>query len=110
MTGQRDAFEAEGRREEAPFDSGRSIPPELFTADQAATYLHVSGAWLRQQLRARRFSGVKIAGRWYMTGDQIGEAIAAMTITALPVESPSPAGLARNSRFRRRINLKGDNA
>ncbi|MEB3062474.1 helix-turn-helix domain-containing protein [[Mycobacterium] zoologicum] len=106
MTHQHDEHDPKNRAEGPDAKSGPSAPPELFTAEQAAAHLHVSGTWLRQQLRARHFSGVKIAGRWYMTGDQITEAIAFMTSPALPPEPVSPAGLARNSRFRRRANLK----
>lgn len=106
MTHQHDAHDADCRMEGLDAKSGPSTPPELFTAEQAAAHLHVSGTWLRQQLRARRFTGVKIAGRWYMTGEQITDAITSLTSTALPPEPVSPAGLARNSRFRRRVNLK----
>ncbi|KLO31611.1 hypothetical protein ABW16_01940 [Mycolicibacter heraklionensis] len=78
------------------------MPPEIYTVDEAAKILNVSGTWLRQQLRARRFTALKIAGRWRMTGEQINEALAQMTSTALPPAPASPSGLVRNSRFRRR--------
>lgn len=78
------------------------IPP-LYALAEAAEILGVSEEWLRAQLRARRFAGLKRAGRWAMTEGQIEAAIDEMSTEARERVQPSPAGLARGSRFRRRI-------
>jgi hypothetical protein len=81
--------------------------PRLFTLAEAAHRLRVSAPFLRARLRDRTFGGVKMAGRWLMTVDQIDEAIATMTSRARATDTPSPAGLPKNSRLRRRIQRKG---
>lgn len=78
------------------------IPP-LYSLAESAELLGVSEEWLRAQCRQRRFAALKRAGRWAMTEGQIEAAIDAMSTEARE-EDVSPAGLARNSRFRRRIH------
>jgi hypothetical protein len=77
------------------------IPP-LYSLSEAAEMLGVSEEWLRTRLRDYTFAGCKVAGRWRMTESQIEAAIETMSTEARPAERPSPSGLARNSRFRRR--------
>lgn len=78
--------------------------PSIYPLVEAAELLGVSDGYLRSKLRDHTFAGCKIAGRWAMTEPQIEAAIESMSTEARPVDPPSPAGLARNSRFRRRIN------
>jgi hypothetical protein len=78
------------------------IPP-LYDLSEAAQLLGVSAEWLRTRLYDHTFAGCKVAGRWRMTEEQITEAIEAMSTTAREMERPSPAGLSRGSRFRRRV-------
>jgi hypothetical protein len=79
-----------------------SLPP-IYPLAEAAEILGVSDEWLRAQCRARRFAALKRAGRWAMTEGQIEAAIDAMSTEARPEPAPSPSGLSRHSRFRRRI-------
>jgi hypothetical protein len=78
--------------------------PVLYPVDEAAPVLHCSVDYLRAQLRSRRWAGVKIAGRWHMTEEQIVAAIATQSTTAV-VPVASPAGLVPRSRFRRRAEV-----
>lgn len=78
------------------------IPP-LYSLAEAAESLDVSTEWLRSKLYDHTFAGVKVAGRWRMTEEQIEAAIAAMSTTARPAPEPSPAGLPARSKFRRRV-------
>lgn len=78
--------------------------PIIYPLVEAAELLGVSDQYLRSKLRDHTFAGCKIAGRWAMTEPQVEAAIESMSTEARPVDPPSPAGLARNSRFRRRIN------
>ncbi|MGV0607365.1 hypothetical protein [Mycolicibacterium sp. XJ1904] len=77
--------------------------PKIYTLPEAAELLGVSIAWLRTQLYSRRFAAMKRAGRWAMTEPQIIAAIDAMTTQVRPLEKPSPTGLSKRSRFRRRL-------
>lgn len=79
------------------------IPP-IYPLDEAAEILGISEPYLRSKLRDHTFAGLKRAGRWAMTEPQIEAAIEAMSTDARPVEKPSPSGLSRNSRFRRRMS------
>jgi hypothetical protein len=79
-----------------------SLPP-IYPLSEAAEILGVSDEWLRAQCRARRFAALKRAGRWAMTEGQIEAAIEEMSFAARPKPEPSPSGLSRHSRFRRRI-------
>ncbi|BCI55008.1 hypothetical protein NIIDNTM18_42860 [Mycolicibacterium litorale] len=78
----------------------------IYSLSEAAELIGVSDEWLRSKLRDHTFAGLKRAGRWAMTEPQIEHAIEAMSTEARPVEKPSPAGLARNSKFRRRIERR----
>jgi hypothetical protein len=77
--------------------------PELFPLDEAAARLHVSPEWYKRQLRARKFPGRKIAGRWMLTAEDIAAAVESCAVPAITVQ-PDPAGLTRTSR--RRINQR----
>lgn len=81
------------------------IPP-LYSLSESAEMLGVSDEWLRCRLRDYTFAGCKVAGRWRMTEEQLEAAIEAMSTEARQPVQPSPAGLARNSQFRRRINRR----
>lgn len=76
------------------------IPP-IYSLPEAAETLDVSDEWLRSKLRDHTFPGLKKAGRWAMTEDDILEAIRLMSHQARQ-DVPSPAGLVKGSRFRRR--------
>lgn len=79
--------------------------PTMFALAEAARLLGVSEEWLRTKLRDRTFAGVKIAGRWRMTEDQIRAVIDASS-TTVRVEEPIPSsGLSRRSRTHRRLQL-----
>jgi excisionase family DNA binding protein len=39
----------------------------VYTTAEAATMLNVTERWLLDQLRARRFAGHKMGGKWRMT-------------------------------------------
>ncbi|TDH57522.1 hypothetical protein E2F47_01760 [Mycobacterium eburneum] len=80
--------------------------PTIYPLADAAELLGVSESYLRAQLRSRRFAGMKRAGRWAMTEPQVEEAIAAMSTEARAPDTPSPAGLSKHSRFRRRIQAR----
>lgn len=75
----------------------------IYDIEECAEYLECSQDWLRAQLRSRRFPGMKIAGRWRMRESHLQEALDTMTFTARAGYTPSPSGLSRNSRFRRRL-------
>lgn len=77
--------------------------PELFTVEEAAERLLVSSEYYKRQLRARRFPGHKIAGRWVLTAEDIAAAVASTAVPAVPIQ-PDPAGLTRTSR--RRLNRR----
>lgn len=75
-----------------------------YPLSQCAEYLECSEAWLRSKLRDRTFAGIKVAGRWRMRESQMEAALDAMSTQAREPVAPSPSGLSRNSRFRRRMN------
>lgn len=79
------------------------IPP-IYSLSESAEFLGVSESYLRSKLRDYTFAGLKRAGRWGMTEAQIEAAIEAMSTEARPQDRPSPSGLSRNSRFRRRMS------
>lgn len=79
-----------------------SLSDPLYKLADAAELLEVSPDWLRDQLRQRRFAGVKIASRWRMRESQINAAIEAMSTRAREPARTSPAGLTSRSRIRRR--------
>lgn len=79
-----------------------SVPP-IYPLSDAADILGVSETYLRSKLRDFTFAGLKRAGRWAMTEPQIEAAIDAMSTVARPTERPSPSGLVRNSRLRKRL-------
>lgn len=79
-----------------------TIPP-LYNLSEAAELLGVSTEWLRTRLYDHTFAGCKVAGRWRMTEAQIAAAIETMSTEARELVRPSPAGLARGSKFRRRV-------
>lgn len=58
---------------------------------EVAEQLRVSPSYVRARLRDRTFGGLKIAGRWAMTEAQIEQAIASLTIEALPAAPASPS-------------------
>jgi hypothetical protein len=91
----------------APSGEVRVAVPSLFLVGEAAAKLRVSEPYLRAKLRDKTFAGVKMAGRWMMTADQITAAITAMSTRAREVEAVSPSGLAKNSRLRRRVQRTG---
>jgi hypothetical protein len=76
------------------------IPP-IYTLSEAAETLGISDDYLRSKLRDRTYPGLKRAGRWAMTEADILEAIRLMSHQARE-DVPSPAGLVKGSRFRRR--------
>jgi len=78
--------------------------PTLYPLVEAAPLLRISDDYLRSKLRDRTFAGVKIAGRWYMTEEQIEAAITSQSTEARPPAPVSPAGLSSRSRFRRRVH------
>lgn len=82
---------------------GAMTVPKMYPIAEAAALLYVSEDYLRARLRDRTFAGVKLAGRWRMTEDQIRAAIEAASTTARPAETPSPSGLSKRSRYRRHI-------
>lgn len=72
--------------------------PVLYEVEQIAEIMHCSEDYARAQLRERTWAGLKIAGRWHMTEQQIIDAIGAQSTEArpqLPQSNPVP-------RFRRR--------
>jgi hypothetical protein len=79
-----------------------TIPP-IYSLSEAAEILGISDSYLRAKLRDRTFAGLKRAGRWAMTEPQIEAAIARMSTDARPAEKPSPSGLSKHSRFRRKL-------
>lgn len=84
-----------------------SVSPKIYWLEQVSGMLGgISESYLRSQLRSRRFSGVKIAGRWAMTEAQIEAAIQALTSEARPVDAPSAAGLSKHSRLRGRLRAR----
>jgi hypothetical protein len=80
--------------------------PVIYGIAEAARLLGFSESYLRSKLRDRTFAGMKRAGRWAMTEAQIEAAIASMCIDARPPDPPSPSGLARSSRYRRRLHAQ----
>lgn len=54
------------------------------TTAEAATMLNVTEHWLLDQLRARRFAGRKMGGKWRMTDSDIAAAIDACAVPARP--------------------------
>ena len=84
-----------------------SEPPKIYWLEQVSGMLGgISESYLRSQLRSRKFSGVKIAGRWAMTEAQIVAAIQALTSEARPADAPSAAGLSKHSRLRGRLRAR----
>lgn len=72
--------------------------PVLYEVEQIAEIMHCSEDYARAQLRERTWAGLKIAGRWHMTEQQIIDAIGSQSTEAreqLPAADPIP-------RFRRR--------
>lgn len=85
-----------------------SVSSKIYWLEQVSGMLGgISESYLRSQLRSRKFSGVKIAGRWAMTEGQIEAAIQALTSEARPIDHPSVAGLSKHSRLRRRLGAHG---
>jgi hypothetical protein len=78
------------------------VIPSIYTLSEAAETIGVSDEYLRSKLRDHTFAGMKRAGRWAMTEEQIEAAIESMCTDARP-EVASPAGLVKGSRFRRRV-------
>lgn len=76
----------------------------IYPLNEAAEILGVSEPYLRSKLRDYTFAGMKRAGRWAMTEPQIEAAIEAMSTEARPTEKPSPSGLSKHSRFKRRMS------
>lgn len=81
--------------------------PNIYDLRQAADILGLSETYLRAKLRDRTFAGMKRARRWAMTELQIEAAIESMCIEARPADSPSPSGLSKHSRYRRRLRTSG---
>jgi hypothetical protein len=50
----------------------------IYATAEAATRLNVSERWLADQLRAKRFPGRKMAGKWQMTDDDDDDIAAAI--------------------------------
>jgi hypothetical protein len=71
----------------------------LYEVEQIAEIMRCSEDYARAQLRERVWPGVKIAGRWHMTEQQIIDAIGSQsteaTTTSLPPAQSPP-------KFRRR--------
>ncbi len=67
--------------------------PVLYEVEQIAEIMHCSEDYARAQLRERAWAGLKIAGRWHMTEQQIIDAIGAQSTEArepLPAVNPVP--------------------
>ena len=75
--------------------------PTLYNLSQVAEFMHCSETYARSQLRARVWPGLKIAGRWHMTEQQVMEVIEAVSTTVVPPPPPLPSGLSRRSRIAR---------
>lgn len=83
-----------------------TIEDPAYTIDAAAGILCVSPAFLRDQLRKRKFAGYKPAGRWMMRESQIRAAMDAMSTEARAPEPASPAALPPRSRIRQRVHRR----
>lgn len=82
------------------------MTPVIYDLTEAARLLGFSESYLRSKLRDRTFPGMKRAGRWAMTEAQIEAAIESMCIDARPPDPPSPSGLSKHSRYRRRLHSR----
>lgn len=76
--------------------------PKMYTIPECAEFLQCPEDYLRAKLRDGTFAGVKIAGRWRMTEDQICAAIEASSTTVRPTDGVPPSGISRRSRASRR--------
>jgi hypothetical protein len=85
---------------------GESMIPRIYFVPEISVLLRSSESYVRAKLRDRTFSGIKLAGRWAMTEPQIEAAIKTMTVDARPADPPSPAGLSKHSRLRRRLQAE----
>lgn len=74
----------------------------IYNLAQCAEYLQCSHEWLRQQLRARAFAALKVAGRWQMTETQLRAALDTLSTVPREPERPNPSGLSRRSKLHRR--------
>lgn len=76
------------------------IPP-IYTLVEAAELIGVSEEWLRSKLRDHTFAGLKRAGRWAMTENQIEAAIETMSTDVRAAVPPLPSGRVGRARRRR---------
>jgi excisionase family DNA binding protein len=77
------------------------IVPTLYTVEEVAEILGCKVKWLGDQLRAQRFSGVKIGGHWKMTGADVAAAIESCRPGPKPErDDPIVAGLSPIARRR----------
>lgn len=80
--------------------------PNLLPVEELSPIFKSSENYVRARLRERDWPGVKIAGRWYMTEEQVQQTIEKLSTTVRQPPPPSPAGLVQNSRFRRRVHAR----